>query len=296
MKAQKPQQGVALVIVLWVTMLITITTGAFTVLARTENLQAHQLLSGTRARYAAEAGMNLAIMKVRDPNELTRLIPDGRSYFWEFEGMQLEIQMVDERGKINLNSVNELVLINWLVAMGLEDQQVAEVSDAILDWLDPDDFTRAYGAEYDDYDSAGLPYGPSNAPFVILEELQQVLGVNHELFKKLEPALSLHSSGRGVDPMFAPYEALLSIPGMTPELAQETVQLRNTTEPGTEPLIQLPDGTTVSASSIGNIHTVTVKATAQNGIWEQIEATVAFGSQTGERPYEILRWREGVRG
>lgn len=296
MKAQKPQQGVALVIVLWVTMLITITTGAFTVLARTENLQAHQLLSGTRARYAAEAGMNLAIMKVRDPNELTRLIPDGRSYFWEFEGMQLEIKMVDERGKINLNSVNELVLINWLVAMGLEDQQVAEVSDAILDWLDPDDFTRAYGAEYDDYDAAGLPYGPSNAPFVILEELQQVLGVNHELFKKLEPALSLHSSGRGVDPMFAPYEALLSIPGMTPELAQETVQLRNTTEPGTEPLIQLPDGTTVTASTIGNIHTVTVKATAPNGIWEQIEATVAFGSQTGERPYEILRWREGVRG
>jgi len=295
-KAQKPQQGVALVIVLWVTMLITITTGAFTVLARTENLQAHQLLSGTRARYAAEAGMNLAIMKVRDPNELTRLIPDGRSYFWEFEGMQLEIKMVDERGKINLNSVNELVLINWLVAMGLEDQQVAEVSDAILDWLDPDDFTRAYGAEYDDYDAAGLPYGPSNAPFVILEELQQVLGVNHELFKKLEPALSLHSSGRGVDPMFAPYEALLSIPGMTPELAQETVQLRNTTEPGTEPLIQLPDGTTVTASTIGNIHTVTVKATAPNGIWEQIEATVAFGSQTGERPYEILRWREGVRG
>jgi len=294
-KAQKPQQGVALVIVLWVTMLITITTGAFTVLARTENLQAHQLLSGTRARYAAEAGMNLAIMKVRDPNELTRLIPDGRSYFWEFEGMQLEIKMVDERGKINLNSVNELVLINWLVAMGLEDQQVAEVSDAILDWLDPDDFTRAYGAEYDDYDAAGLPYGPSNAPFVILEELQQVLGVNHELFKKLEPALSLHSSGRGVDPMFAPYEALLSIPGMTPELAQETVQLRNTTEPGTEPLIQLPDGTTVTASTIGNIHTVTVKATAPNGIWEQIEATVAFGSQTGERPYEILRWREGVR-
>ncbi len=296
MNGRISQRGVALVIVLWVLVLITITTGAFTVLARTENLQAYQLLSGTKARYAAEAGLNLAVMKVRDPNELTRWVADGRSYFWEFAGMQLEIQMIDERGKINLNSINELTLINWLVAMGLEDQQVAELSDAILDWLDPDDFTRVYGAEYDDYQAAGLPYGPSNAPFVILEELQQVKGVNHVLFQKLEPALSLHSSGRGVDPMFAPYEALLSLPGMTPELARETIDLRSNTEPGTEPLIQLPDGTAVSATTVGQIHSITVKATGPNGIWEEIEATVSFGSATDGRPYQVLRWREGVRG
>ena len=296
MKGQRTQQGVALVIVLWVTVLITITTGAFTILARTENLQAHQLLSGTKARYAAEAGLNLAVMRVRDPDELTKLIPDGRTYYWQFEGMQLEIQMIDERGKINLNSVNELTLINWLVAMGLEDQQVAEISDAILDWLDPDDFTRAYGAEYADYEAQGLPYGPSNGPFVILEELQQVMGVNHELFRKLEPALSLHSNGRGVDPMFAPYEALLSLPGMTPDLAHETIAQRTATEPGVDPLIQLPDGTAVTAMSTGNIHTVTVKAIGPNGIWEQIEATVAAANRADGRPYEVLRWREGVRG
>lgn len=295
MNGRQPQQGVALVIVLWVLVLITITTGAFTVLSRTENLQAQQLLSGTKARYAAEAGLNLAVMKVRDPDEFTRWIADGRTYYWEFEGMQLEIQMVDERGKINLNNINQLTLINWLVAMGLEDQQVAEISDAILDWLDPDDFTRPYGAEYDDYQAAGLPYGPSNAPFVILEELQQVMGINHELFKKLEPALSLHATGRGVDPLFAPYEALLSLPGMTPELARETIELRSSTEPGSDPLIQLPDGTAVSAMTVGHIHSITVKATAANGIWEQIEATVAYGGRMGERPFKILRWREGVR-
>jgi general secretion pathway protein K len=290
------QRGVALVIVLWVLVLITVTTGAFTILARTENLQAHQLLAGTKARYAAEAGLNLAILKVRDPNEFNRWIADGRTYYWNFEGQELEIQMVDERGKINLNNVNELTLVNWLVAMGLEDEQVAELTDAILDWLDPDDFTRAYGAEYADYEAAGLPYGPSNAPFVILEELQQVLGVNHELFKKLEPALSLHASGRGADPMYAPYEALLSLPGMTPELAQEHVTLRSEVEAGVDPLIQLPDGTSVAAMTIGQVHSITVKATGPNGIWEQIEATVTFGNGIGERPYEILRWREGVRG
>jgi general secretion pathway protein K len=281
---------------LWVTVLITVTTGAFTVLARTENLQAQQLLAGTKARYAAEAGLNLAVLKVRDPNELDRWIADGRSYFWQFEGMDLEIQAIDERGKINLNSINEITLVNWLVAMGLDDEQVTELSDAILDWLDPDEFTRVYGAEFADYEAAGLPYGPSNGTFVILEELQQVMGVNHELYKKLEPALSLHAGGRGADPLYAPYEALLSLPGMTPELAQEHIDLRTAAEPGSESLIQLPDGTTVSAMTIGQVHTITVKATAPNGIWEQIEATVAFGNNLGERPYEILRWREGVRG
>ena len=54
------QQGIALVLVLWVLILLTVTTGSYALMARMDQLEANQLLSGTQARLWAEAGLNLA--------------------------------------------------------------------------------------------------------------------------------------------------------------------------------------------------------------------------------------------
>ena len=89
------QSGVALVIVLWILLLITISTGAYTLMARMDQLEAHTVLSGTRARLAAEAGMNLALLSLRDPDELARLVPDGRPYEISFDGAVVEVRVTD---------------------------------------------------------------------------------------------------------------------------------------------------------------------------------------------------------
>ena len=43
------QNGIALVLVLWITVLISIDTGAYALMARMDQLEARQLLSGTQA-------------------------------------------------------------------------------------------------------------------------------------------------------------------------------------------------------------------------------------------------------
>ena len=86
------QKGVALVIVLWILLLVTISTGAYTLMARMDQLEAYTVLSGTQARLAAEAGMNMAILALRDPDETTRLSwrtpsnPRSRSGYWVLTG------------------------------------------------------------------------------------------------------------------------------------------------------------------------------------------------------------------
>lgn len=52
-----------------------------------------------------------------------------------------------------------------------------DVADAILDWLDEDDETRALGAESDYYASLPTPYGCANGPIHSVEELLLVRGV-----------------------------------------------------------------------------------------------------------------------
>lgn len=56
-----------------------------------------------------------------------------------------------------------------------------ELADAILDWIDEDDDARPWGAEREDYQSLGMPYGPRNGPLVSLHELLLVRGVTPAL-------------------------------------------------------------------------------------------------------------------
>ncbi len=289
------QRGVVLILVLWVIVLVTITTGAFTILARTETLQAHHLLASTQARYAAEAGLNLAVTRLRNPNLELQWVADGRAYRETLDDIKLEIKIVDERGKLDINAADELVLASLFIAQDFDEQKVAELVDAILDWRDADDEIRINGAEDRDYEAAGLPYGPANAPFIITEELQQVLGLNYALFRQIEPAITVYSRRGLIDAAFAPYEALLTLPGMTPDEARRIVEEREQIQPGDEMDLLLPDGTAARTRGQGNTFSITVKATMPNGIWEQIEATVALVRSQTDKPYQVLRWREGVK-
>ncbi|MGW8257090.1 MAG: hypothetical protein ACWGMZ_06370, partial [Thermoguttaceae bacterium] len=55
------------------------------------------------------------------------------------------------------------------------------IADAILDWLDPDNQPREFGAESEYYSMLTQPYAPTNGPLTNIEELLLVRGVTPEL-------------------------------------------------------------------------------------------------------------------
>jgi general secretion pathway protein K len=287
------QRGVALVMVLWILLLVTISTSAYTLMARMDQLEAHTVLSGTRARLAAEAGMNLAVLAIRDPDETTRLVPDGRPYEIGYQGVTVEIRVTDERGKLDINAANEQTLFTLLTGHGLEADAALLLAAAILDWADPDEIERANGAELDAYAAAGFGVGPGNRPFIMTDELLQVLGMSWDLYKKLEPGLTVYSRAGQPDPAFAPVEALLALPDMTEQDALNFVADRQSEESLDGMGAVLPSGQVAVARGRGLTYSILAKATLPNGIWDQVEATVRLGGGTDGRPYRVLRWREG---
>ena len=56
---------------------------------------------------------------------------------------------------------------------------------------------RPNGAEEAAYRAAGLPWGPKNAPFETVEELQQVLGMTADIYKRVAPSLTTYSGEAG---------------------------------------------------------------------------------------------------
>jgi len=236
------QSGVALVIVLWILLLITISTSAFTLMSRMDSLEAHSVLWSTKARLAAEAGLNIAVLSLRDPDDLTRLIPDGRPFLVDYQDAVVEVFVTDERGKLNINLVGELELLQLFSSNGLEEDQAQLVTAAILDWVDVDELTRPEGAELAEYESAGYQVGPGNRNFVMVEELLQVLGMPWELFQKIQPGLTVWSEERSPDAAFAPAEALMALPDMDEQAASEFVQERHAQESLNELSLTLPNG------------------------------------------------------
>lgn len=287
------QKGVALVIVLWILLLVTITTSAFTLMARMDSLEAHTILWSTKARLAAEAGMNMAVLSLRDPDETLRLIPDGRPFLVQYHDARVEIQVTDERGKLNLNSASEPELWQLFFANGLEEEQAALLTDAVMDWKDLDELTRPNGAELPEYEAAGYQVGPGNRNFVMVEELLQVIGMPWELFQQIQPGLTVWSDSRTVNPAFAPVEALLALPDMTRELADEFVQARHELESLNDLNLSLPSGQVAMAQGRGLTYSIVAKATLPNGVWDQIEATIRLGGNEDGQPFRVLRWREG---
>ena len=287
------QKGIALVIVLWILLLVTISTGAYTLMARMDQLEAHTVISGTRARLAAEAAINLAVLSLRDPDELTRLVPDGRPYEFQVQDVRVEIQVTDERGKVDINAVDEATLTQLFQGHGVEGDGALYLAAAVLDWADVDEMERANGAELPAYESLGLEVGPGNRPFLMIEEVLQVLGMPWELFKKIEPGLTVFSESGTPDPAYAPLEALLAIPDMTLEDALNFIEERQSQDATTGVGATLPNGQVAMARGRGLTYSVLAKATLPNGVWDQVEATIRLGGSTTGLPYKILRWREG---
>ena len=287
------QRGVALVIVLWILLLVTISTSAYTLMARMDQLEAHTVLSGTQARMAAEAGMNLAMLSLRDPDETARLIPDGRPYRFYYRGVAVEVQATDERGKLDVNASDETTLFTLLTGNGLDESDAVLLAAAIMDWKDEDEMERPDGAELETYESAGLGVGPGNRPFIMTEELLQVLGMTWELYQKMEPGLTVFSDAAQPNPAYAPAEALLALPDVSEEDARNFVADRHSQESLDGSGAALPNGQVAMARGGGVTYSILAKATLPNGVWDQIETTIRLGGGPDGLPYRILRWREG---
>ncbi|RFF26536.1 MULTISPECIES: general secretion pathway protein GspK [unclassified Wenzhouxiangella] len=287
------QRGIALIVVLWILVLLTIVVGTYAVLARTESLQARFLLDTTRARYAAEAGIHRAAFEMRNSDVETRWVPDGRPYTLEFGGAEVEIRITDESGKMDLNSTSAEELSNLFMSRGMEETEAWHLADAIEDWRDEDDLPRLYGAELIEYESAGYPYGPANEPFASVDELQQVIGMSWDLFRELEPMLTVHSRGR-INPAFASADVLAADPEITAEDAAAFVEERRQFHPRDQQALFLPNGQTVSLQGGGRTFSIRSRATLDSGTWNEVQATIELGGDQRGRPFRVLRWRDNV--
>jgi general secretion pathway protein K len=284
--------GVALLLVLWLLVLLTGVISIFALTARTEVLQGNYLERSTAARYAAEAGVEIAVMRMQSNDDATRWVPDGRHYDFHFDRAALQVKVVDESGKLDLNIAGPDLISGLFLALGVDSQRAQALTGAIIDWRDPDNLLSPQGgAEDPEYEAAGLPYGAKDRPFDTVAELQQVLGMDVTLYRKLAPYLTVYSGLPQPNARYASEPVLRAMSLPDAQIAQILAQ-RAAWQPG-QPMPDLPAGSTLAPQGSGT-YSISSHARLPDGTQTEITATVRLGPTGGfGQLYTPLAWRAG---
>jgi len=186
------QRGIALVLVVWVAVLLLVVASSFILERRSETLVIRNSASMARAAAIADAGVNRAIWELyRIGNLADQWKRDGAPHDWTFDGAAVRVEIRDESAKIDINSAADLLLRGLFLSVGVADDEAVKLVDAVLDWRDADSLRRPNGAEEPEYRAAGLPYKPANAPFQAIEEIQLVLGMRPDIYRRIAPLITV---------------------------------------------------------------------------------------------------------
>jgi len=188
------EQGVALVMVLWIFIFLSVVAANFSLSVREEGWAAFRYAEQTEGYYMALAGFQRGLYQLLVENEGVPETAEqeespevtGQLYgVWSdavLRSGSYRIRLVDEGGKVNLNQANEQTLQRIFNNIGIEQPLVAILVDSIMDWRDQDDLHRVNGAEKEYYLSLANPYTPKDGPFDAVEDLLWVRGVSPELY------------------------------------------------------------------------------------------------------------------
>ena len=291
MRAPFRQRGVALVLVIWLAALLMVIASSFIFAARTDSLVIRNTLSMVRAEAVADAAVHRAVFETyRSDNAPEIWKRDGAPREWSFDGVSVVVELRDESAKIDVNTASDALLRGLLVSVGLEDGEADKLLDAILDWRDQDTLRRPNGAEEPEYRAAGLTYAPANSPFQAIEELQLVLGMRPDIYRRLAPLATVYSRQAGVYPNTAPREVLMAIPGMTSEVVDAYLERREAARAAGQPIPSFPEAGAYSGPPTSLIASIRATARLEDGT-VFVRDAVALLRPTPQRQVTFLAWR-----
>jgi general secretion pathway protein K len=240
-----------LIFSLWVLMMLTVFVSAIGLKVRQRIMLASTLEERSRFHHTAEAAVKLAIAFLRqemvsDPLGATATAKAARYNNPEiFKELKIEdgtasvgheigfangqpvnvYGLVDEERKVNINTADRNVLSKLIgLVSHLSEAEIYLVVESIIDWREIG-HSQLLGSSSDAYyEGLPQPYAKKNAPFELVQELMLVQGMDEELYKALEPYITIYGDGL-VNVNTAPLTVLMAL-GLEEPLAQKLIAAR----------------------------------------------------------------------
>ena len=294
MNSHRAQSGIAIVLALWLTVLLTVLASGFAFSMRSEALATRNAMSMAKARAAADGAVERTAYELMRPRVTDAWNFDGQVHRWQEGGASIAVTAVDEAALIDVNAAPDPLLKNLLMVVGgVDDQAASALVDAMADWRDPDDLRRPNGAEAPEYEAAHLKYKPAKAPFETMGEVARVLGMTATVYARIAPYITVYSRQPGIDPTTASRTVLLALPNATPEAVDAYVDARAQALANRLPVPPFPPAQAFISGPIP-VWRIRAEATLPDGVTFVREA-VLRPSPDAKRPLIALAWLEPSR-
>ncbi|MDY0330449.1 MAG: type II secretion system protein GspK [Thiomonas sp.] len=278
------QRGIALILVLWVLVLLTIIAGSFAYSVHTSTQMAANAIETAKARELADGGVMKGVFELLSAQNLpTAWKANGQTHRMQIEGHDIAVTLTDESGKIDLNGAPPALLTSLLQSVGVDADRAAQLALTIVSWRAP----QPAGAGLQPQLGAVAAHGP----FRNIEALQQVPGITPQLFRRLAPLVTVFTGLPGVNTMLAPESVLRALPGVSPELANAYAQQRAALWQGGQAVPPLTQAGSYNVAALSGFVGVLAQVSLSDGAGYAREAVVRITGQPGH-PYQILSWRE----
>ncbi len=226
---QTKSNGIALIIVMIAILVLSVMAAGFAYSMKVETRLAQNAKNEEQLLWLGRSGVELArwvLAQEKCPyDSLNQIWAGGPGADCETNGPlagisldnyqigdgTVSLKIVDLERKVNINTANAAVLQQTLNLMGVDVDDMAIISDSILDWINAANAPRLSGAESDYYQRLTPPYYAKNAPIDDLSELLLVRGISEhpEIYwggsaSNHPPAVFQHKLGFGHSPGQAP--------------------------------------------------------------------------------------------
>ena len=268
------QRGLALLLVIWALTLMATVASSFVGETGAELRIAGAFARIADARAVAEGGVALAALRWLDTDPATAWLPDGKPHEATLGDARLVITLADEGGKVDVNTAPPELVLNLLTALGADPGSVAAAGRLIAE--------RRDGPPADD-GSAAAPF-PSAAAMVL------AAGIPPAVLARVAPFLTVYSHRARVNPLTAPREVLLAIPGIVPAEVDRFIAARSVPPRDGEPPLRLAGADRFVAPLPPEA--ATVRVTARIGTARFTREAVIAATREPSRPYRLTDWHE----
>jgi general secretion pathway protein K len=257
--------------------LLTLLASAAAMVSVSHRRAAQRLAERATLTARADSAIRIALLRVVAP-ATGEVMKTGIKVQIETPAGLARVTVERERGRIDLNTADERLVLALFASNGWKQPQAREMAARIADWTDADDEPREYGAEVADYFAAGRPYGPRNGPFESVEELRQVLG-SEAISPAIVDAVTVYTHQR--IPPIATSHVVLN--------AMKYADERNPGEgfaPG--PAVARDDG----GALVGEV--IRVRACTEPEAMSRCRLAVVRVTGSTQHPLQIFSWRDST--
>lgn len=278
-KSLNSQQGVVIIIALFMVALIAMMAYVMMNRLQRDTLRTRLILNNQIAEHYAQGSIAWAMDQLRNnldqkkPQQLTDDTPIALPVV-ENNGYKISSIIFDLQGRYNINNVNGNTKADFARLISAVDPSVSTekallIANAVSEWVST---SAAQNEKY--YLEQALPYRPAHQKMQSVSELRLVKGVTAKLFNALQPHITVLPSDTTINIQTASAPVLVTLgQTMTLEAANEIIKIRQE-----KPFVSAETFSNLDVVKNLGISDLQKKITTESDYF-LVETTVSMGDQ-----------------